>query len=159
MYLKFRICVGLMIGCVMFGVGCSSQPKPAPQLTLSAPSGTNPSAFKYLGQGNARFAEGRWGAAKVEFEQAVKSQPELAEAHYNLALSLERLGEAEQAKQHYIEAANLAPGHKVIWNSPPLRRYGNVPDKPASNTSSPVLPGIGGGGGIGGAGGIGGVGS
>ena len=43
------------------------------------------------------------------------------------------------AKPHFIEAANLAPGHKVIWNSPPLRRYGNVPDAPAEANSVPLL--------------------
>ena len=135
----------IILGGLLFGNGCSSKPDPVAPLTLSAPSGTNPSALIYLNAGNQRFTEGRWGAAKLQFEQAVKAQPKLAEAHYNLALALERLGDAEQAKHHYIEAANLAPGHKVIWNSPPLRRYGNVPDKPRSNTSSPVLPGIGGG--------------
>ncbi len=147
--------LAIIVGGIVGMFGCSSQPDPLPQRTLSAPSGTHPSALTFLNTGNERFAEGRWGAAKVQYEQAVKTQPKLAEAHYNLALALEKLGDSEQARHHYIEAANLAPGHKVIWDSPPLRRYGNVPDKPRSNTSAPVLPGIGGGGGIGGYGGVG----
>ena len=66
---------------------------------------------------------------------------------------MDHMGDGAGAKAHYIKAANLAPGHKVIWNSPPLRRYGNVPDKAIDSTMSPVLPaGIGGAGG-GGAGG------
>ena len=149
--------VSCILGGLVFLAGCSSKPEQKPQLTLSAPSGTSPIALKHLNEGNQRFAEGRWGAAKNRFEQAVKEQADLAEAHYNLALALERLGDAKQAKHHYIEAANLAPGHKVIWNSPPLRRYGNVPDKPRAATSNPVIPGIGGGGGLGG--GLGGAGS
>ncbi len=149
--------LGQVIGIVVvlsMSFGCSSQPDPIIQRTLSAPSGTRPSALSLMNTGNERFAEGRWGAAKVEFEQALRAQPDLAEAHYNLALVLEKLGDAAQAKDHYIKAANLAPGHKIIWDSPPLRRFGNVPDKPRENTSSPVLPGIGGGGlgGLGGAG-------
>ena len=158
--MNFRILGNVMIivGCMVLSVlGCSSAPDPIPQPTLMAPAGANPAASRIVLEGNRRFAEGRWGAAKVKYEQAVKLQPDLAEAHYNLALALERLGDADQAKHHYIEAANLAPGHKVIWNSPPLRRYGNVPDKPRENTSAPVLPGIGGGGG--GPGGFGNVGS
>ena len=149
--------VMLVLSPFIVGIGCSSQPDPVTPQTLSAPSGTHPAAFTLLHTGNEQFAEGRWGAAKMKFEEAVKTQPDLAEAHYNLALALERLGEAAQAKDHYIKAANLAPGHKVIWNSPPLRRFGNVPDKARENTSAPVLPGIGGGGGLGG--GLGGAGS
>ena len=156
---------GKLLGSVMLTVcmlsvfiGCSNQPDTIPQKALSAPSGTHPTAISLIHRGNERFAEGRWGAAKALYEEAVTAQPELAEAHYNLALALEKLGDSLKAKQHYIEAANLAPGHKTIWNSPPLRRYGNVPDKPRENTSSPVLPGIGGGGGLGGAG-LGGAGS
>ena len=153
--MKLMGCVIVILGGVVLANGCSSKPDPVPQQTLSAPGGTHPLALQHLNEGNERFAEGRWGAAKIQFEQAVKEQADLAEAHYNLALALERLGDVKQAKHHYIEAANLAPGHKVIWNSPPLRRYGNVPDKPRSNTSAPVLPGIGGGGGLGGLGGAG----
>ena len=143
----------MMLVSLFISVGCSSTPEAQLRTPLSAPSGTAPAVSRFLSAGSERFAEGRWGAAKVQFEQALKAQPDLAEAHYNLALALERLGDAEQARHHYIEAANLAPGHKIIWDSPPLRRYGNVPDKPVSNTSAPVLPSLGGGGGIGGLGG------
>ncbi|GJL55660.1 MAG: hypothetical protein NPIRA02_27920 [Nitrospirales bacterium] len=152
--------IGLLLviaGSLASGYGCSSRPDPMPQRVLEAPRGTDPTALQSLNTGNQRFSEGQWEAAIVEFEQAVRAQPELAEAHYNLALALERLGDPERARQHYIQAANLAPGNKVIWDSPPLRRYGNVPDKPRENTTAPVLPGIGGGGG--GLGGYGGVGS
>ncbi|MGB0909933.1 MAG: tetratricopeptide repeat protein [Nitrospirales bacterium] len=157
MNMKLLRVVVLGLGSFLISVSCASKPDTPPIQTLSAPGGTHPEAFSFLNRGNERFAEGRWGAAKVQFEEAVNVQPDLAEAHYNLALALERLGDAAQAKDHYIKAANLAPGHKVIWNSPPLRRYGNVPDKPRENTSAPVLPGIGGGGGLGG--GLGGAGS
>ena len=33
---------------------------------------------------------------------------------------------SEQARQQFMEAANLAPGDKVIWDSPALSPYGNV---------------------------------
>ena len=136
----------LVVSWVFFIAGCAGDPAPVAQLTLQPPIGTSPTAMVALKEGNQRFAEGRWGAAKVLFEQASKAQPNLAEAHYNLALALERLGEQEQARHHYIEAANLAPGHKVIWDSPPLKRFGNVKVK-KSDAAAPTLPSIGGGGG------------
>ncbi|MGB4893974.1 MAG: tetratricopeptide repeat protein, partial [Nitrospira sp.] len=53
----------------------------------------------------------------------IQADQTLAEAHYNLALTLERLGAKAEARKHYVAAANLAPGNKVIWDAPPLRRY------------------------------------
>jgi hypothetical protein len=44
-------------------------------------------------------------------------------------LALNALGDTEQARQQFLEAANLAPGDKVIWDSPALRPFGN-PDSP-----------------------------
>ena len=133
-------------------IGCASD-KPAPLVVLEPPPNASEQGKLFISEGNKLFKEGRWEAAKGQFQAAVDGQPDLAEAHYNLALTLDRLGDAAQAKKHYIEAANLAPGHKVIWNSPPLRRYGNVPEAPQQPASAPSLPAFGG---IGGAGGLGG---
>lgn len=132
--------------------GCASN-KPTPLVVLEPPPNANELARTMLLEGNQLFGEGRWEAARRQFQSAIDQQSDLAEAHYNLALSLERLGEASNARKHYIEAANLAPGHKVIWNSPPLRRYGNVPDAPQQPAAAPALPAFGG---IGGSSGLGG---
>ena len=146
--------VSMLGWCLMLWgmAGCASD-KPVPMVVLEPPPNANELARTLLLEGNKLFQDGRWEPARQQFQAALDQQPDLAEAHYNLALSLERLGEAAKAKTHYIEAANLAPGHKVIWNSPPLRRYGNVPDAPQKPAAAPALPAFGG---IGGAGGIGG---
>lgn len=114
--------VGLLAG------GCATGPPPEP--TLRAPTGTAPEAVTMMEEGNRLFAEGQWERSKQRYEAAITAQPTLAEAHYNLALTLERLGNRAEARRHYLEAANLAPGHKVIWNSPPLRRYGEADPVP-----------------------------
>jgi len=136
-------------------MGCLGDPAPPPQLTLNAPFGAKPTAVSALKEGNQRFAEGRWGVAKTLYEEAIQAQPDLAEAHYNLGLVYERLGDRQQARHYYIEAANLAPGHKTIWNSPPLKRHGNVEIKEEAGPppKMPSLSGIGGGGGGGALGG------
>jgi Tfp pilus assembly protein PilF len=137
--------------------GCASD-KPAPLTTLAPPPNVAAQVLPVYTEGTQSFREGRYEAARQQFQSVVDQQPDLAEAHYNLALSMERMGDPAGAKKHYIEAANLAPGHKVIWNSPPLRRYGNVPDAPVKATSAPVMPGFGGGATPGGGGGGGGMG-
>ena len=143
----FRFVI-LSVCCLLFlgHQGCSSN-KPAPLMVLDPPSHSEAQVRTYLTEGNRLFREGRLEGARQQFQLAVEAQPDLAEAHYNLALALDFIGDGTGAKPHYITAANLAPGHKVIWNSPPLRRYGNVPDKPVEAGATPVLPaGIGGGG-------------
>lgn len=136
----------------LVNVGCSSN-KPEPLMVLDPPPSTLTQVQTYLTEGNRLFREGRWEGARQQFQAAIQEQPDLAEAHYNLAVAMDHMGNREGAKPHFIKAANLAPGHKVIWDSPPLRRYGKVPDKPVEPTTTPVLPGIGGGGGgIGGGG-------
>ena len=140
--------------CLMvMGVGCASD-KPAPRTTLAPPPNVDSQILPLFTEGNRLFSEGQWEKARQQFQSAIQQQPDLAEAHYNMALCMDLLGNQAGAKKHYIEAANLAPGNKVIWNSPPLRRYGNVPDAPVKNaTSAPVMPGFGGGATPGGGGG------
>ena len=148
-------------GCVLSSIshyptGMCCPTSLTPLMVLDPPPNTMLSgADVLLTEGNRLFREGRWEGARKQFQAAVQAQPDLAEAHYNLALAMDHYGGGKKAqKTHYIKAANLAPGHKVIWNSPPLRRYGHVPDKPIeATTSNPVLPSIGGGiGGVGGGG-------
>ncbi len=140
---RFIVIVGFCF-MVIGGMGCAAK-KPAPLTTLAPPSNVDSQVLQLFTEGNRLFGEGRWEGARQQFQSAVQHQADLAEAHYNLALSMDRMGDQAGAKKHYIEAANLAPGHKVIWNSPPLRRYGNVPDVPVQATSAPVIPGFGGG--------------
>lgn len=94
--------------------------------TLRAPAGALPAAVTAMEEGNKLFAERKWEAAKAQYEAAIKAQPSLAEAHYNLAMVIETLGDEATARRHYVEAANLAPGHKIIWDAPPFRMHGFV---------------------------------
>ena len=127
--------------------GCAAAPEPV--RPLAAPPGTAPNARAAISQGNLHFATGQLAEAQQEFEAAVAAQPELAEAHYNLALTLDMQGMVERAREHYLRAANLAPGNKVIWNSPPLRAHGDVMDQitpEVPSTSMSPVGNLGGGG-------------
>lgn len=101
-------------------VGCASEPG-LKMTVLTAPTGTKPAVATQLEKGNILYHSRDWTGAEQAFRQTIAADPTLAEAHYNLALTLERTGNKAEAKRHYIDAANLAPGNKVIWNSPPLR--------------------------------------
>lgn len=114
-----RMLFMIMLTAIVFG--CSSQSNTAGNV-LPAPKGTKPDAAAQMEKGNALFASRDFTGAEQAFRQAITADGALAEAHYNLALSLDRAGHKEEARKHYIEAANLAPGNKVIWDSPPLRQ-------------------------------------
>ena len=98
-------------------LGCTSQSRNV----LAAPTGTTPAAAAEIEKGNALFASRDLAGAEQAFRQAINADPASAEAHYNLAVTLDRAGNQPEARKHYMEAANLAPGNKVIWDSPPLR--------------------------------------
>ena len=105
---------------IWFLVACTS-PMSKPLTVLQAPAGVSPVVAAQLDRGNALFAAQKWVEAEQAFRQTIATEPTLAEAHYNLATTLDRAGKKAEAKKHYIEAANLAPGNKVIWDAPPLR--------------------------------------
>jgi Flp pilus assembly protein TadD len=105
---------------VWFLVACTS-PTSKPLTVLQAPAGVSPAVATQLDRGNALFAAQKWAEAEQIYRQTITAEPTLAEAHYNLAATLHRAGNIAEAKKHYMEAASLAPGNKVIWDAPPLR--------------------------------------
>ena len=150
-------CLSVTIGCLICSlvfIGACSSAKNVKVTALNAPGGSKPEAMSAVKAGNQAFAAGQWAMAKQHYEKAIGVQKTLAEAHYNLALTLDRLGQRKQAEAHYTEAANFAPGHQVIWNSRIYRRYGDVETTGGGGTL-PGVPGLGGLGGIGGSGGSG----
>ncbi|MDE3039746.1 MAG: tetratricopeptide repeat protein [Nitrospirota bacterium] len=105
---------------IWFLVACTS-PLSKPLTVLQAPAGVSPAVAAELDRGNALFSAQKWAEAEQVYRQTIAAEPTLAEAHYNLATALYRAGNKVEAKKHYMEAANLAPGNKVIWDAPPLR--------------------------------------
>ena len=105
---------------------CATAPQPPQNQPLPPPENATPLVAKLLLDGNRLFAEHRWTSAIMKDEEATQAQPTLAEAHYNLGMALYKKGPVSAASPHFIEAANLAPGHPVIWNAPTFRKYGTV---------------------------------
>ena len=103
---------------------CAGPQNEASNPPLEAPDGTPPPVVGAVKRGNVFFTQSQWEQAKAQYEAALSAQPTLAEAHYDLALVLDRLGRNAEAIEHYKEAANLAPGNRVIWNAPPFHKHG-----------------------------------
>lgn len=131
-----RVISMILTSLVLFVLpACSSTTeKPKLRLPLPVSSSVPQAVITATQQGTRAYAGGQYQEAKTQFEQAVASAPNSAEAHYNLGLALFALGETDQAREHFMEAANLAPGNKVIWDSPALRPFGS-PDSTIPKTT------------------------
>lgn len=132
---------------LLLGIPACSKKKAKPLVPLTLGSGAIPQAVALTEQGTQAYQGREFEEAKQLFSRAMTAAPDSGPAHYNYALALNALGESEQARKHFIEAANLAPGDKVIWDSPPLAPYGNPEVEEKVKTAPPQNPnrrGIGG---------------
>jgi Tfp pilus assembly protein PilF len=119
-YLSILGAVFMLVG----AVACFKS-KEKPLVPLALESGVKPQAVMLTEQGTQAYQARQFDDAKNYFSQAVAAAPQSGPAHYNYALALNVLGDKEQARQQFMEAANLAPGDKVIWDSPALSPFGN----------------------------------
>src|SRR6058998_911725 len=84
---------------------CSSTEKPKPRVPLPVSSSVPQAVITATQQGTRAFQGGQYQEAKTQFELAVAGAPNSAEAHYDLGLALFALGEVEQAREQFMEAA------------------------------------------------------
>jgi Flp pilus assembly protein TadD len=125
-------------------MSCASKARPLVPLALDR--GAVPQAVSLTEQGTQAYQAHQFQEAKQLFSQAVTAAPQSGQAHYNYALALNALGDVDEARQHFIEAANLSPGDKTIWDSPALHQYGNpqsekVTKEHRTTTSRPTFGG------------------
>lgn len=125
--MKYLSIVGAVF--ILVGAAACFKSKGKPLVPLALESGVKPQVVTLTEQGTQAYQAKQFDDAKNYFSQAVTAAPQSGPAHYNYALALNAMGDTEQARQQFMEAANLAPGDKVIWDSPALSPYGN-PEAP-----------------------------
>ena len=132
--MKQVVILGVILA-LMGTTACFSKRKPLVPLALAEANAMS-QAVSLTEQGTQAYNTKQFEEAKKFFEQAVSMAPQSGQAHYNYALALNALGKQEIARQHFLEAANLAPGDQVIWDSPALAPYGD----PETRTRSKQFP-------------------
>lgn len=74
-------------------------------------------------EGVSHYKQGHWDVAEVHFRKSLGVDPGLAEAHFNLGLSLDKLGKHEDATRSFKKAVELAPNNPQIAQSPILKAH------------------------------------
>jgi tetratricopeptide (TPR) repeat protein len=94
-----RVCrlVVLMLLAGLIAAGCSRDPRTAAQ--------------EFIASGDRYLAAGRSREAAIEYRNALRHQPRLAEAHFRLGAAQERLGMSGAALQSFARAAELDDRH------------------------------------------------
>jgi len=63
------------------------------------------------------FTSGDFEAAKKKYEEAIRINPNLAEAHNNLGNAFVKLGEYDKAEKEYKEAIRINPNLAEAYNN------------------------------------------
>ena len=74
-------------------------------------------------EGVSHYQQGHWDVAQEHFTKAIAANAELPEAHYNLALALDKLGNHGEATKHFKKALELAPDNPKIADSKILKAH------------------------------------
>lgn len=113
------ICVGVSLFAAAFllCVSCTqnSLPRlersPIGEMAIGAPEGyENKTAAARNQDGIDHLLREHWRKAEADFDRALEGDPNLAAAHFNLALALDQQKKFEEATQHFKKAVELDPG-------------------------------------------------
>lgn len=109
----------------------SSQPEPVAGEANPAPAGADTVLVAPVSspgrvandEGISHAQQDHWVVAEGHFRKAVEADPKLAEAQFNLGLTLDKLSKHDEAKIAFKKAAELAPGNPTITESPILKKH------------------------------------
>jgi len=74
-------------------------------------------------EGIEHYEQGQWDLAAHHFRRATLADPALAEAHFNLALTMDKLGKPHDARAAFKKAVELAPDDQRIKDASILKQY------------------------------------
>lgn len=74
-------------------------------------------------EGIEHYNQGHWDVAKKHFMGAAEADPKSAQAHYNLALALDKSGDHKGATEHFQKAYDLGKDNPEIAGSGILKAH------------------------------------
>ncbi|HEY3197608.1 MAG TPA: tetratricopeptide repeat protein [Nitrospirales bacterium] len=101
------------------GTGWADMGKNAPALKAAAGS----KAEAHVKEGIEHYDQGHFDVALKHFTAGIKEDAKSAEAHYDAALALDKLGDHKAATEHFKKATELGTGNPEIENSGILKAH------------------------------------
>ena len=101
--------------------GGSKKASNAPDAPLFAPASSK--ARMDNDEGVGHFQQGHWDVAAGHFAKALKADPHSAVAHYNFALTLDKMGKHEEATASFKKALEFASNDPLITDSEILKKH------------------------------------
>ena len=117
--------VGLVFGLLVLGVACDYGKSGGWTATADSALMSPASSAGRMDndEGVGHYKQGHWDVSEGHFRKALKADPNLAEAHYNLGLALDKMGKHEEATTEFKKAAELAPTNPAIKDSAILKKH------------------------------------
>ena len=108
------LCVSLMAFVAMAGFGIGTAVAGGPPALMTA---ADSKAHAANSEGIEHYNQEHWDVALGHFKKAVEADPASAEAHYNLALALDKTDQHKAAAMEFKKAQDLGKDNPDIQNS------------------------------------------
>src|SRR6266496_407619 len=120
-FLSMGLVLGLLVLAVACDCGKSGGGTASADSALMSPAGS--AGRLDTDEGIGHYKQGHWDVSEGHFRKAIKADPNLAEAHYNLGLALDKMGKHDEATTEFKKAAQLAPTDLAIKDSAILKKH------------------------------------
>jgi Flp pilus assembly protein TadD len=118
----FIVAVPLLVGCDSDqSGGGTKKAAAAPDAPLLAPASS--AARMENDEGVGHYQQGHWDVAMEHFQKALKADPRSPVVHYNVALTLDKMGRHDEATSSFKQAKELAPSDPAIAGSEILKKH------------------------------------
>ncbi len=114
--MRFIVTLFLMVG-LLFVLPASAES------VLDAPAGADKGAAMHNAGGVAAFKAGDWSGAAGHFREAIAIDKKFAVGHYNLAITLHKMGNHGEASGHFGHALKYGKDNPEIRDSKVLKGH------------------------------------
>jgi len=119
-----------MLGILMMTLSACSQSSTSnsrPQIpALMSPDSVTGVAASKNNEGVDHLVQGHYDVALDYFKEALSANPNFAEAHFNMAISLDGMGKHGEASTSFQKAKDLGGSNPKISENPMLKKHLNL---------------------------------